>query len=63
MKTREDFEKVYGQVWDTSELIDDFEVVSFCAPLVSVVRRKDNTKGSMQFNHQPRFYFDFQEVK
>src|ERR1043165_3485501 len=32
----------YGQVWNTSELAEDFEVLEFAAPFV-VVRRKTDT--------------------
>ena len=50
----------YGQVWTTSELSSDFEVVGFSAPLVVVKRRSDGVKGSLEFQHQPRLYFNFQ---
>ena len=51
----------YGQVWNTSELAEDFEVLEFAAPFV-VVRRKTDTKlGSLMFQHHPRYYFAFQE--
>lgn len=49
----------YGQVWDTSELSEDFEAIGFMAPLVVVRRRSDGKKGSLEFQHQPRFYFNF----
>lgn len=58
---RKYFEDTYGQVWDTSELIDEFEVIGFLAPFVSVRRRSDNVKGSMMFNHKPRYYHSFIE--
>ncbi|MBX7102593.1 MAG: hypothetical protein K1X57_00830 [Gemmataceae bacterium] len=53
-------EAQYGQVWDTSELAQDFTVIGFMAPLVVVRRKADNVKGSLEFQHQPRFYFNFQ---
>jgi len=49
----------HGQVWDTSELSEDFEAIGFMAPLVVVRRRSDGKKGSLEFQHQPRFYFNF----
>ena len=54
-------EKEYGtgNVWAGAELQEEFEVVSFMAPFVSVIRKKDNMKGVVQFIHRPRFYFDF----
>ena len=53
-------ESQYGQVWDTSELSNDFIVVGFMAPLVVVKRKIDGQKGSLEFQHQPRLYFNFQ---
>ena len=32
--SREYLEAKHGQVWNTSELSDDFEVIGFAAPLV-----------------------------
>lgn len=58
---RELLEKVYGLdgVWDTSELGEKFEVIGFLAPFCVVRRRSDGKKGSVMFQHFPRFYFDF----
>lgn len=58
--SREALEAEHGQVWDTSELAHDFIVVGFMAPLVVVKRKSDSVKGSLEFQHQPRFYFNFQ---
>jgi hypothetical protein len=58
---RERLEALHGQVWDTTELMDDFEVIGFRAPFVVVKRRSDNKVGSLTFQHDPRFYFDFTE--
>jgi hypothetical protein len=60
----EDAERVrleakHGQVWDTKELQQDFEVHSFGAPYIDVTRKEDNTKGSLEFQHAPRFYYGF----
>jgi len=52
-------ERVFGQVWDTEQLQKDFEVQGFLAPFVTVTRKADGAKGSMTFQHMPRFYFDF----
>ena len=49
----------YGQVWDTQELSRDFKVEGFMAPLVVVRRKADGRLGSLEFQHQPRFYFNF----
>jgi hypothetical protein len=49
----------YGQVWSTDEVRAEFEVTGFMAPMVTVVRKSDNQRGSLMFQHNPRFYFDF----
>ena len=61
-ETRTTLEAEYGQVWDTRQLQVEFEVKGFLAPYVVVVRKSDNKKGSMEFTHYPRFYFDFKEA-
>ena len=58
--SREALEAKYGRVWDTKELQQDFEVLSFLSPYVVVKRRSDGRKGSLRFQHNPRFYFEFQ---
>ena len=47
------------QRWTTDDLRRDFEVVGFAAPFVVVVRKADGVKGSMEFTHSPRVYFNF----
>ena len=58
-QTREALEQCYGQVWDTGQLTADFEVIGFMAPFVIVRRRSDRVKGALEFQHNPRFYYDF----
>ncbi len=58
--SREALTAEYGQVWDTDELRRDFEVMGFAAPLVAVRRRSDGQKGSLEFQHNPRLYFNWQ---
>ena len=58
--SRPALEAQYGQVWDTTQLSQDFEVVGFMAPFVVVRRRNDGRKGSLTFQHHPRFYFSFE---
>ena len=58
--SREALEIQHGQVWDTQELGRDFQVLGFTAPLVVVRRKSDGVRGSLEFQHQPRFYFSFQ---
>ena len=61
-KTREELEAEHGagNVWDTEELARDFIVIGFAAPVVVVQRKSDGSKGSLFFQHHPRFYFAFQ---
>jgi len=58
--SRKALETQHGQVWDTRQLSDDFEVLGFAAPLVVVRRKSDRVRGSLFFQHSPRFYFGFQ---
>ena len=58
--SRQYLEAQNGQVWDTTELQRDFEALGFLAPLIVVRRRSDGVKGSLMFQHNPRFYFGFQ---
>ena len=56
---RQRLEAQYGQVWDTAQFSQDFEVLGFMAPYVVVRRMADGCKGSLEFQHHPRFYFNF----
>ena len=58
--SREALEARYGETWDTDQLRDDFEVIGFMAPLVVVRRKSDVRKGSLEFQHSPRIFFNFQ---
>lgn len=58
---RAELEARYGQVWDTRELAADFTIIGFLAPLIVVQRKIDGVKGSLEFQHQPRYYFNFVE--
>ena len=62
--SREALEAQYGQVWDTQQLAQDFDVIGFLAPLVVVRRKGDGMKGSLEFQHgPPRLYFNFEPHK
>lgn len=56
-KNRADAEKRHGQVWTTPELDLEFTVLGFAAPYVIVERKSDGKRGSLEFQHEPRFYF------
>lgn len=45
--------------WTTEELTRDFQVEGFLAPFVVVKRRSDGVKGSLEFTHSPRVYFNW----
>ena len=57
--SREVLEEEHGQVLDTDELTRDFTVDGFMAPFVVVIRKSDGVKGTLQFQHDPRFYYGF----
>lgn len=50
----------HGKVWDTRELAAEFVIIGFMAPIIVVQRKADGVKGSLEFQHQPRYYFNFQ---
>lgn len=56
---RRRLEAHYGQVWNTHQLSVEFEVIGFMAPYIVVKRKSDGRKGSLEFRHAPRFYFNF----
>ena len=58
---RKELEDTYGKVWTLSELRDEFDIKGFMAPFVIVVRRADGKVGSVEFQHAPRFYFNWRE--
>lgn len=60
---RQALEEKYGQVWNTDELSEDFDVLGFQAPFTVVIRKSDQKKGSLEFQHSPRFYFNWSEHK
>ena len=50
-----------NNVWGSKEFQKKFEVRGFTAPFCGVVRRTDRAKGIVEFQHWPRFYFNFQQ--
>lgn len=58
--SRETLEALHGQVWDTQQLSQDFDVLGFMAPLIVVRRKAEGVKGSLEFQHSPRLYFNWQ---
>lgn len=58
---REGLEFRFGKVWDTQQLTEEFEVIGFLAPFVVVKNRKTGKKGSLEFQHSPRYYYSYKE--
>ena len=56
---REVLEKQYGKVWDSAQLRVEFQVKGFMAPFVVVKRLATGEVGSLEFQHDPRFYFNY----
>ena len=60
------FNEIKDQIlkeYNTKQLLENFEVLQFMAPYVYVIRKKDGKKGTLQFNHSPRIYYDFKVIK
>jgi hypothetical protein len=62
MRERARLQVKYGidNVWDTDEVSRVFEITGFFAPFCGATRKSDNVKGSLEFQHHPRFYFNFE---
>jgi len=56
---RSALEAQHGRVWSTAELRIDFEIIGFAAPFVAVRCKTTGAKGTMEFTHMPRFYFNY----
>lgn len=57
---RKRLETQYGEVWTTEEVSRKFVVLSFAAPFCIVREKATGKKGTIMFQHMPRFYFNFQ---
>ncbi|MAX39929.1 MAG: hypothetical protein CME33_25580 [Gimesia sp.] len=58
--SREYLEAKHGQVFDSTELQQEFLVEGFMAPFVLARRKSDGIRGTLKFQHSPRFYFSFE---
>ena len=56
---RAELEKQHGRVWDAKELQEAFNVHSFLVPFVLVTNKATGTRGTLTFQHSPRYYFGF----
>lgn len=59
--SRAALEAKHGEVLDTAQVQEKYEVLGFAAPCVIVRRRTDGKRGTLFFQHSPRFFFLFQE--
>ena len=58
--SRADLEDRYWQVWNSDELrASSMEVIGFMAPFVVVRDLETGKRGSLEFQHSPRFYFNY----
>jgi hypothetical protein len=53
--------KLATKRWTTEELVKEFDVLRFLAPFVIARRKSDHRIGSLEFTHEPRFYFNWTE--
>lgn len=51
--------RLHDPVLSNNELLEQFEVLRFDAPIVHVVRKSDGAQGTMAFIDAPRLYFAF----
>lgn len=57
---RAELEAQYGEVWSTAEATEKFKFIGIPAPQLAVVEViETGQKGSIMFQHMPRFYFSF----
>jgi hypothetical protein len=56
---RERLQEIHGEVWSTEEVSQVFEIEGFMAPFVVATHRELGIKGTLMFQHSPRFYFSW----
>jgi hypothetical protein len=57
---RASLEEKHGEVLDTGQLREGFQVHSFLAPFIIVTRLSSGERGTLMFQHNPRLYFSWQ---
>lgn len=60
-KSREQLEREFGRVLDTSQLAAEFVITSIIDDVVVVRRKTDNKVGTLHYQNEPRMYFGFTE--
>jgi len=46
----------------TSEMQELYKVEEFVFYMCVVTRKSDNTRGTLEFDHSPRFYYNFTPI-
>lgn len=46
----------------TEEMLDQYTVIGFSYGMCVVQRKSDGMKGTLDFDHEPRYYYNFVEV-
>ena len=60
-RTPEAIEKVAEEKMTSDEMQEKYSVEGFMAPYVTVIRKSDSVRGTLEFGHSPRVYFNFRE--
>ena len=58
---RSELEEQYGKVWSTKELQENFTVIGFGYGVCVVKDKETGEKGSLEFDHMPRFYYNYRK--
>ncbi len=58
-KTKEELERLYGRVWSQQEIAREFIITSIVGLTVIVRRKADGVVGSLDFQNEPRLYYNF----
>ena len=62
-RTRRDLLQAgFKDIMTTEEATELFEFEGFGGGIAVVTRKSDGVRGSLNFTHLPRFYFDFLEA-
>jgi hypothetical protein len=59
-ESRPALEAKYGQVWDAEEFARDFVATAIIGLTVVARRKTDNTVGTLEYQNDPRFYYQWQ---
>jgi len=57
--TEQQFKLKHPDALDTDAMTAKYHVLGFSMGYVAVIDRQTGDKGSLNFTHSPRFYYDF----